>query len=243
MNYCISGKSGFIGQAISKYLIDKGDTVYEIPRGLSIDYLFQWFRITKPDFIIHLATYGNHYDTQKDFRQMVDTNILGTYNLLEAAKTTNYKLFYNFTATSISGDLYYTTKHCAEIMAVKYKRVVNVKPYSVYGPGESKEKFIPRVIECLNSGENMIIDEAASHAWLYIDDLVRALFEGETELGGSSKITNQEIVLMLEQISGKKLNYIPGKVRNYDNDNWQAPKGVCYTSLHEGLKRTYEHYK
>jgi nucleoside-diphosphate-sugar epimerase len=243
MNYCISGKSGFIGRSISRFLISSGHAVYSIPRNFTVEGLIRFFDLTKPDYIIHLATYGNHYNLQNDFRQMVETNIIGTYNLLEAAQKTHYKLFYNFTATQISGDLYYTTKLCAETMALKYKRVINVRPYSVYGPGEAKNKFIPRVIECLNSGEQMTIDEEASHAWIFIDDMVKALFEGETELGGSSKITNKEIVCMIEQISGKKLNYIPGKVRNYDKDSWMAPQGICYTNLYEGLKLTYEYYK
>jgi len=241
MNYCISGRSGFIGQAIVKYLLTRGDFVYGIPRLETINELVSYFDLTHPDYIIHLATYGNHYDKQKDLKQMIDTNIIGTYNLLEAAK--DCKKFYNITASIISGEFYYTTKRCAEVLAEHYNNVVNVRVYSAYGPGEAKHKFIPQVIDCLNSGQRMIVDEGATHAWIYIDDLVRALFEGETELGGNSRITNMEIVLMLEHISGKKLNYISGKVRNYDNDNWTTPDGVCFTSLYEGLKRTYEYYK
>ena len=242
MNYLISGRSGFIGQSISKYLLNKKETIFEIPRDLSINELIQYFKIYKPDYIMHLATYGNHYDSQKDFRQMVETNIIGTYNLLEAAKTTDCKLFYNFTATAISGDLYYITKYCAEMMVKKYDKVINIRIYSVYGPGEARHKFIPKVIECLNSGEQMIIDEKATHAWIFIDDLIKALFKGQTELGGRVKTANEDIVWILEKISGKKLNYISGKLRSYDNDNWDAPEGICYTDIYEGLKRTYEYY-
>jgi nucleoside-diphosphate-sugar epimerase len=239
MNYCISGRSGFIGQAISNYLLKKGDSVYTIQRSQSIDELRKFFRIIQPDCIIHLATYGNHYERQKDFKQMIDTNIIGTYNLLAA--TPNGCKFYNFTASVISGEFYYTTKRCAEVMAEKCG-AINVRPYSVYGPGEAKSKFIPTVIDHLNSGEFMEVDESASHAWIYIDDLVRAFFEGETELGGPSKITNQEIIAILESITNKKLNYVSRRVRNYDNDNWTAPEGVCYTRLSEGLMKTYEYY-
>ena len=248
MKYCKSGKSGFIGQAIEKYLIDKGHFVDGIPRDYLTGRLWSWlqlvtyFSFNKPDYIIHLATYGNHYDYQQDFRQMVETNIIGTYDLLETAKTTDYKVFYNFTASVISGDLYYITKNCAEMLAKKYDKVTNVRVYSAFGPGEAKHKFIPTVIECLNSGQQMTVDEKASHAWIYIDDIPRALFAGETEMGAERKTTNKEIVQTLEKISGKKLNYIKGKVRNYDNDNWAVPKGVCYTSLYDGLKRTYEYY-
>jgi nucleoside-diphosphate-sugar epimerase len=123
-----------------------------------------------------------------------------------------------------------------------YKNVVNIRPYSAYGPREPKHRFIPTLIECLNSGKQMTLDETATHSWIFIDDLVRAMFAGITEMGSGVKISNIEIVRILEEISGKKLNYVPGKLRSYDTDNWTPPAGVCYTSLHEGLKTTYEYY-
>jgi nucleoside-diphosphate-sugar epimerase len=245
MNYLISGKSGFIGSSISKYLIGKGEVVYGIPRYLTINELIKYFNLTKPDYIIHTAAYGNQYDTQKDFIEMVNTNVIGTYNLLEAAKTTNYKTFYNFTSSSVflKNQTYYSiTKNCGEQLSKIYKNVVNIRPYSAYGPGEPKQRFIPTVIDCLNTGKQMTLDETATHSWIFIDDLVKALFAGETEMGCGIKTSNIEVVRILEQISGKKLNYVPGKLRSYDTDNWIPPKGVCYTSLYDGLKITYESF-
>ena len=86
----------------------------------------------------------------------------------------------------------------------------------------------------------MILDEEATHAWLYIDDFVKALLAGETELGGDLVITNKEIVLMLEKISGKRLKYTTGKLRSYDNSNWR--KGNVDSDVYEGLKQTYEYF-
>ena len=240
MNYCISGKSGFIGGAISRYLIERGEAVFRIPRDYSIEGLIKYFEVTKPDYIIHSATYGNHYD-QKDFEQMIKINITGTYNLLEAAKTTNYKKFYNFTTSSVllKDQTYYSiTKYCGEQLSGMYRDVVNIRPYSVYGPGEAAHRFIPTVINCLNSGKQMTLDEGATHAWIYIDDLVKALFAAETELGGVFT-SNKEIVSILEEISGKRLNYTPAVLRSYNCADVPAP-GICYTSLYDGLKQTYE---
>lgn len=244
MNYYISGKSGFIGQAVSEYLISKGNIVYGIPRYLTTEGLIAHFNAIHPDYIIHLATYGNHYD-QKDSRQMIGTNIIGTYNLLEAAKEFDYKKFYNISTSSVllKNQTYYSiTKFCGEQLAGMYKNVVNVRPYSVYGPGESENRFVPTVINCLNSGRQMTLDESATHAWIYIDDFVKCLLAGMTEIGGNTKTSNIEIVRILENISGKKLNYIPGKLRSYDTNDWVIPKTGCYTSLQEGLKSTYEYY-
>jgi len=242
MNYYISGQSGFFGTAITEYLRKKKEYVYTIPREQSIYQLSVLFSFIKPDYIIHLASYGNHYH-QKDFVKMVNTNILGTYNLLEAAKFYDYKLFYNISTSSVilgNQTPYSITKFCGEQLADMYKNVVNVRPYSVYGPGEAKHRFIPTVISCLNSNSEMILDENATHAWFYIDDCVKALFAGETELGGE-RISNKEIVSILEEISGRKLKYKTGKLRNYNCGDVEAP-GICYTSLYEGLKKTYEYF-
>ncbi len=243
MNYYISGHSGFIGGVIAKYLLNKQQYVYAIPRDQSIQQLRTLFYSNKPDYIIHTSTYGNHYD-QKNFIQMIEANITGTYNLLEAAKDFNYKMFYNFTTSSVflKNKTYYSiSKLCGEQLAGMYRNVVNIRPYSVYGPGEAAHRFVPKVISCLNSGKEMVLDEQATHAWIYIDDLVKAMFAGKTELGGCF-ISNKEVVEMLEYISGKKLKYIPGKLRDYDCSDVPAP-GICYTSLYEGLRQTYEHYK
>ena len=243
MNYFISGSSGFIGTAIKNHLLAQGKSVYTIPRDRSIKQLTNLFKYANPDYIIHLSSYGNHH-YQDNFIEMVRANITGTYNLLEAAKDFSYKKFYNFTTSSVmlkDQTHYSITKFCGEQLSKMYANVVNIRPYSVYGPGEADHRFIPTVIRCLNSGEEMTLDVSATHAWIYIDDLVMAMFLGETEMGGMC-VTNESIVTILEQISGKKLKYIQGIMRGYDSNNWVQPKPICYTSLYEGLKQTYEYY-
>jgi len=243
MTYYISGQSGFIGQAITKYLRDKDQIVFGIAREQTIYHLRSLFWFNKPDYIIHLASYGNH-SNQGNFIQMIEANIINTYNILEAASTYDYKTFYNFTTSSVllkDQTKYSITKLCGEQLAGMYKNVVNVRPYSVYGPGEASHRFIPTVISRLNSGKEMVLDETAVHAWIYIEDLIKALFIAEeTELGGLF-VSNKYVVLLLERISGKRLKYTESKLRNYDCSDVPAP-GICYTSLHNGLKRTYEYY-
>jgi len=123
-----------------------------------------------------------------------------------------------------------------------YKNVINVRPYSVYGPGDAKHKFIQLVIEYLHTGKYIAINESPAHDWIYIDSFVKAMFSGATLIGTGTKTTNLEIVRILEEISGKKLNYIKGKMRSYDNENWICKQGVPDIGLYEGLKRTYEYY-
>jgi nucleoside-diphosphate-sugar epimerase len=245
MNYYISGQSGFLGTAITKYLNLRGESVHGIPRGQSEIGLMKLFHVNNPDYIIHLAAYGNQY-YQKDFLEVVNANIIGTYTLLEAAKSFDYKIFYNLSTSSVTffdKPTYYSiTKLCGEQLAGMYKNVINVRPYSIYGPGEQKHRLIPTVIDCLNTGSEMILDERACHDWVYIDSAIEALFSSAKMIGTGIKTSNLEVVRILEQISGKKLKYTSGTLRVYDNEDWVCKEGVKDIGLYEGLKRTYEYY-
>lgn len=243
MNYYISGSTGFIGSAIAKYLWKKGESVYAIPRGKTIEELEILFDNANPDYIIHAGAYGNHKN-QTDFLEMVNANIINTFHILEAAQKYEYKKIYNITTSSTQlkhQTEYAITKRCGESLASMYDEVVNVRPYSVYGEGEGKHRFIPTVIRHLINGDEMELDEEAEHSWIYIDDFVQAMFKGVTELGGIT-VSNFVIVALLEEITGKRLRYKKAKLREYDCGDVKPPKAICYTPLIEGLTRTYEYY-
>lgn len=235
----VSGSSGFIGQRIMKYF----NHPVSIPRYKYIEQYKEFFSHLYSKVIIHFAAYGNHY-YQDDLNEMVQANILNTYNILEALKGTYYEKFYNISTSSVTlkKQTYYSiTKFCGEQLAGMYKNVVNIRPYSVYGEGEASHRFIPTIISHLKSGELMQLDENACHDWIYVDDFIEAMFSGYTEIGTGIKTTNLEVVKMLEEISGLKLNYKPERLREYDNEDWVSPSGVPFkTSLFNGLKRVYE---
>jgi nucleoside-diphosphate-sugar epimerase len=241
----ISGQSGFIGRALTKKL-EQDYIVIDIPRRLlkSTDELINLFTQYKPAYIFHLGAYGNHYH-QKDILETIETNIVGTYRMLMAAQMINYELFFNFSSSSVllaHKTLYSTSKLFCETMSSQFRNVKNIRPYSVYGPGEADHRFIPTVIRSLHSGEQMMLDTKATHDWIYIDDFITALLTGQSDIGSGIKTTNIEIVKALEKISGKNLNYKESRIRDYDNDNWVCAKGVPHISLIEGLRKTYEYY-
>ncbi len=247
----ISGMNGFIGTALSNYLHERGDIAIGLKRNIIMNPigLDLQFKIHKPDYIVHLAAYGNH-SFQTNGLRTVYTNIEFGFNMLQASLNVDYKKFYNISSSSVTlpqQTLYSATKlsmeKIAEVFAAKYnKPIVNVRPYSVYGPGEAAFRFIPVVIAHLLTGDEMTVEENATHDWIYIDDFIKAMLAGETEIGTGIKTSNKEIIQILEDISGEKLNYKPGKFRDYDNDNWVAAKGVEHISLREGLEKTFNHY-
>jgi len=121
--YLVTGSSGFIGSVLLRKLLANNNNVYIILRKQSntwrirdllnkvtIKYsdfsnLFELTKIIKeikPNIIFHLATNGA-YSYQKNANQIIHTNILGTWNLLQACNSVSYELFVNTGSSSEYG--------------------------------------------------------------------------------------------------------------------------------------------
>lgn len=245
MVYAITGSSGFIGSALKKQLIAKGHVVVPIERRMlgSIESLAALFDSQHVTNIIHLAAYGNHYN-QQDAKEILRTNVLYTLNVFKAA---GERKVINVSTSSIGLEkqtLYSISKRTGEWMAGIFPDVINVRPYSVYGPGEAEHRLIPTICRCLRDGNRMMLDESATHDWIYIDDAVRGVIGEVAELGTGCSYSNLQIVQMLESISGKRLSYdaVAG-LRTYDNANWKCADPLPnYIGIVDGLKKIWYEY-
>lgn len=239
--FYITGANGFIGRHVCEYL--KGEDVYKIDhKKIGI--------VTNPNqerIVVHLAAYGNHSE-QTSHKEIIKANINLLETLVSFFANEGVTKFYNVSTSSVAlpkQTMYSASKLFGEtlIESLNDERFVNVRPYSVYGPGEADHRFIPTVIRCLKSGEKMNLDPHATHDWIYVEDFIKAMFAGYTSIGTGIKTTNLEVVKMLEAISGKKLNYEETKLRDYDNGHWVSPVTVPHRTLFDGLKLTYDSYK
>lgn len=236
MNIAVSGSNGFIGSHLVKRLRNEGHGVLPIPRN-HLKYpndLGDLFKTFPPDYIIHLAAYGNH-SSQKEPSEMLNVNVIGTYNLLTSLNNVPFKGFINIGSSSEYGikdgpmsendvpetDTFYgATKvagtYLARAFAREYKRnIVTVRPFSVYGPGEADFRFIPTVCHALNENKVISVATEPMHDWIYIDDFVDGVMRvvenierlsGQIiNIGTGEQYSNLEIVMLLEKVSGKTL--------------------------------------
>ena len=127
----------------------------------------------RPAVIYHLAAHGA-YPFQTNADGIIQTNILGTWNLLKASERVEYETFVNTGSSSEYGfkehamretDLlepssYYAVAKCAQTLlcqhaAKRSARSINtLRLFSVYGPFEEPTRLIPTLIRrCLAGDE------------------------------------------------------------------------------------------
>lgn len=248
--------------------MDQGFQVVKVQRELLLkpEMLKEFFEKEKPDYIFHLASYGNHYH-QGDIELIIKTNIIGTFNMLMASKDINYKSFVNFSSSSVDlpYETFYSTskasgEHIVNAFFNEYEKcIITIRPASVFGEGEADFRLIPVVIKSLLTGKKINLDKKSTHSWIYIHDFIDALlylFDKDIKMkpiniSYGKQWTNLEIIQMLEKISGKTLNYEKiDNMRSYDNTNWLVKnkelRRISWKpkyDIYQGLKKTYEYYQ
>ena len=278
----ITGINGFLGRNIHEYLNDRGILVVGVPRVLLDDpqELRDYINQFKPHYIYHCAAYGNH-SIQRDVDETIITNIIKTYSLLRATQDIDYEVFFNISSSSVYGkkdyimkendflepdNFYSATKAASEFLARPYaktlnKNVVNVRPFSLYGPYEKGHRFIPTIIRNLINNTPMELIEPSVHDWIYVEDFIEALevirknisiSKGDSiNIGTCKQTTNREIYDKVSDLMKLKTKVKPTKTqRDYEPSFWRADITKMRMlgwkprhSLEQGLWKTVKYFK
>lgn len=233
-----------------------------------------------PLAIFHLAAHGA-YRNQEEVKEMMKVSINGTINLLLASKDISYRIFVNTGSSSEYGfknqpmretdllepfSFYAAVKASATLLcqafAFQYKKpIVTFRPFSIYGPYESYDRFIPTIIRALINNESIRLTPGYQRRdFVYVEDLVEAYTEAIQNgnmlkgklcnIGTGKEYSNDEVVQILFKIAGKKVNVEKGRFpkRSWDNPHWVADisqtkkilKWKPNHTLEKGLQKTYE---
>ena len=228
MRYLVTGTAGFIGFHVAKLLIAAGHTVCGID-GMTTYYdvalkrrrhamllqspLFAAHEIMledaarlaricesfKPDVIIHLAAQAGVRYSLENPRAYIESNVVGTFNVLELARTfspthlllastssvygANEKMPFEETdATDQALTLYAATKKATEVMAHSYSHLWRIPTtvfrfFTVYGPWGRPDmalfKFTKGILE--NTPIDIYNKGDMQRDFTYIDDLAKAV--------------------------------------------------------------------
>lgn len=228
-----------------------GHSVVSIPR-LELIELTKLMQQEKPDYIFHLAAYGN-MSHQTDIQEIFKANVLNTWNMLLASKDVNYKGFINFGSSSEYGtkdkpmsekDLpeaftfYGASKIAGTYLARTFKSqkpVVTVRPFSVYGPGEADFRFIPTIMRSMINMARIKVSPG-NHDWIYIDDFIDGVITvmqnaGKLDIvniGTGTQYSNFRVLEIAEKVANKQAhyNYETEKLRLFDTDSWVADNSL-----------------
>jgi GDP-4-dehydro-6-deoxy-D-mannose reductase len=182
MRALITGGKGFVGQWLAAHLKDQGDEVAVIDLETDVADGTAVRRVlhdVAPDAIYHLAAMTHVGESWEDPSQVLRVNVLGTAEVLAAARTLPQARVLVVSSAEVYGVVgpeqlplgestptapaspYAASKLAAEAVALQAWRgyrqpVIVVRPFNHIGPGQSPNFFVPalakRIVEARRSG-------------------------------------------------------------------------------------------
>jgi len=216
----VTGADGFIGSHVVEGLVREGYTVrafvqynsfnswgwldnvcenvkreVEVFSGDIRDFELVSESIKNCNKIIHLAALIAIPYSYQTPRSYIETNVLGTLNLLQASRTHDVERFIHTSTSEVYGSARYVpidekhplqgqspysaSKIGADQLAFSFFSsfglpVVTVRPFNTFGPRQSARAFIPTVItQCLNNKERILLGALqTTRDFSFIDDTV-----------------------------------------------------------------------
>jgi UDP-glucose 4-epimerase len=179
------------------------------------------------DIVVHAAGIAGIDTVIKNPVKTMQVNMIGTANALQAAQENNITdRFIDFSTSEIFGSMAYkssegdntvagsagearwvyaVSKLAGEHLAHAYYKqynlpVVTVRPFNVYGPGQTGEGAIQIFIKRALRNEDIFIngDGAQIRAWCFVDDFVDCLIrciEDPKAIGNSFNLGNARAVI------------------------------------------------
>ena len=247
--YFITGGAGFIANTIIRRLVDQNKIVVydnfsrdtlstsdlnghkniKVVRGDVLDLKGLTEAMAGADAVIHAAGIAGIDTVLKNPVKTMQVNMIGTANMLEAARVNQIPdRVIDFSTSEVFGSMafrssetdstvagsagearwtYAVSKLAGEHLAHAYSRqyglpVVTVRPFNVYGPGQTGEGAIQIFIKRALRNESITIygDGNQIRAWCYVDDFVDCIMrciQSENAIGESFNIGNARAVVTI----------------------------------------------
>lgn len=158
------------------------------------------------DYIVNFAAESHVDNSIYGGRPFIETNVLGTFNLVEIAREMkNLQKFVQISTDEVYGDLddykddhklsvegdvckpssyYSSSKSAADQIVISAHRTHGV-PYLItrtcnnYGRHQHLEKFLPTIMECIREGLPVPLygDGNQIREWIWVEDNVRIIFD------------------------------------------------------------------
>jgi nucleoside-diphosphate-sugar epimerase len=216
----ITGGAGFIGTRLCGRLIDDNEvTIFDnghrnalqytglashknirVVKGDVLDHACVLEHMKGSDIVIHLAAIAGVDDVFNHPVLTMKVNLLGTYNVLEAAREIGVERLVDFSTSEVFGSYafrvqeadvtslgavgesrwtYAVSKLATEHLAHNYYKefglpAVSIRPFNIYGPQQVGQGAIHAFVVRALRGEDLVVhnDGSQIRAWCYVDDIV-----------------------------------------------------------------------
>ena len=282
----VTGAGGFIGSNLVETLIKKNSKVTALVQ-YSVDNNYGWLDsikiknnnpkiITgdicdsifvdkicrKIDYIIHLAALISIPYSYRSPLSYINTNILGTTNLLEGCRKHNIKHFIHTSTSEVYGSAKYVpidenhplnaqspyaaSKIAADQICLSFQKSFNlpitiIRPFNTFGPRQSLRAVIPTIIsQCLfNDGIVKLGNINTTRDFVFINDTVNAFrlaIKNKNILGEVINIGNNFEISIKEII--KNISQITNKKIKIkiENKRIRAKKSEVYRLYSDNRK-------
>jgi nucleoside-diphosphate-sugar epimerase len=204
------------------------------------------------DGVINLAARAGVRYSVSDPWVFVQTNMVGTLNMLELCRQNGVKKFILASTSSIYGEdppyptpetassseplqPYAASKKGAEAMSHAYHHLYGIdvsvlRYFTVYGPAGRPDLALFRFVQWVSEGRPVRVngDGEQSRGFTYIDDIARGTILALKpvgyeiiNLGGHEVITINNLVKLVEDVTGKKAEVVYGPPNLADmRSNW-----------------------
>jgi dTDP-glucose 4,6-dehydratase len=219
----VTGGLGFIGSEFVNYVME--NTTHDVvvldkmTYAANIDNIKNAFRLIKKDicdvteedlgeydYIVNFAAETHVDNSISNGRPFVETNVMGTFNLLEVArKNKNLKKFLQISTDEVYGDMddndinnristeefpmkassyYSATKVSSDMLVISANRTYGL-PYLItrtcnnFGEHQNNEKFIPKIISSIKNGVEVPVygDGSQVREWIHSLDNVKQIYK------------------------------------------------------------------
>jgi len=227
MNILVTGGSGFIGSHFIEEFLKRNDVTklynldvntYAANKNLPFDKDSRYQKLTidiaatnfvsyknyfeslNLDYVVHFAAESHVDNSISGPKKFIDTNIIGTFNLLETFKQINIKKFIHISTDEVFGSLnikdnpfdidspyrpnspYAASKAASDLLVRSYFKTYKFPAIITncsnnFGPRQFPEKLIPLAINKLKSKEVIPIYGTGENVrdWVYVKDHVNAI--------------------------------------------------------------------
>lgn len=230
MSIFVTGGAGFVGANVVRRLVDLDEEVHLLIRSTSdvwrlhdmrhrlnlhegdlndSNSLMPLLSRIHPTVVYHFGTHGA-YHYQQDTERILQTAVLGTWNLLRASMAAGATLFLNAGTSSEYGtkdrpmneddalapNTHYAVGKAAQTYLCQQAAreglpTITLRLFSVYGPYEEPGRLVPTLIGRALRGEDLeLADPNTARDFIYIDDVVSAFIEASKRQDLAGQVVN-----------------------------------------------------